>query len=152
LEVRDEYDESAPARATQAIGPRGEVGGSRTGGRGDECAEEECEVTGAAGWGEFELDTVRDEHEARDVLILDCGRSEECGRLCRAVRLAPAWRSEAHTGRHIEHQSQLESALLDIASDVGTSLPGRDVPVEMANVVARFIRSELRKREPCPRP
>ena len=99
--------------------------------------------------GEFDLDAVADEEPAR--------RGRRSGSPRRPAAPPPArpgrpWsgpRAEPQAGRDVDDQPEAQRPLLDVAPDERPSLPGRDVPVEVPDVVARLVRRSSAKVRPA---
>ena len=66
------------------------------------------------------------------------------------VGLAPVGGAEAHRGRHVEHEPGGQRPLGDVDAHVRLLQPGGDVPVDVADVVARAGRPGSRPAR-CPR-
>ena len=61
------------------------------------------------------------------------------------IRLAPVGRSKVHRRGGVEQEPRDEHALREIDADVRLTGACGDVPVDAAHVVARHVRTKLRK-------
>ena len=65
--------------------------------------------------------------------------------------LLPVHRSEPHRRRMVEQQPRGDLAVLDVLADIRRVHPRGDVPLDVAQVVARLVLAQVREVEPLPR-
>ena len=89
------------------------------------------------------LDAAVKQREA-DLVVASDGREGQQGAElgCRLTLRARAG-AEVLGARYVGHQHQRELTLLDVALDVGLAESGGDLPVDGANVVARYVGANL---------
>ena len=110
------------------------------------------EVANAAGRRQLELDPVADQDQADPIAVLDRRRGQKRRSLGRPIGLGRAFSTEPHACRDVDHQPERQRAFLDVSPHERSTLPRGHVPVEMSHVVARLVGTQLRKRQPDPRP
>jgi hypothetical protein len=152
LEVADEDRHGTTVQAPDPGEPDTEPRSGRTGGRCDKGSDKLRKVADSNPRIELSLDPIADEKQPNSVSILDRGRGQKSGRLGGAIGLGLAFGPEPHARRDIDHEPENQGPLLDEPADVGPALASRDIPVEVANVVAGFVRAELCEGETDPRP
>ena len=152
VEVAEDHDHGPPRRPADPRKTDAELGLERGRGRGDQGPDDLGEMPDAAGGHELDLEPIADHEQPDPVAIVHRRRRQEGRGLRGAIGLGAPLGAEPHAGRDVDHQPERERPLLDIPSHERLSLPGRDVPVEMAHVVTRLIGAKLRERQPDSRP
>jgi hypothetical protein len=107
-------------------------------------------VAHTAGGGELELDAIADQHQADAVSVLHGGGCEQGRRLGGPIGLGGAFDAEPHTGGNINDEPQRKRPFFDETADERPALASRDVPVDVANIIARLIGAKLGEGQPNP--
>ena len=138
-------DERERARRSDGAGGRGALQ-LRAVVRGDVAArrdERREQALAAAGRLEPEVPVPAERRDAEAVAALGGEVADREGDALGDIRLAAVGGPERHRRRHVEEQPRGERPLRDVDPDVGHGRPRRDVPVDVADVVARLVRPDL---------
>ncbi len=100
-------------------------------------------VLAAFGGRDERLDSIGEEEEADAVLLPRRGEGQRAGDLRQALALASAPAAEVARRAHVEGQEDLELAFGAERLEKGPARSGGDVPVDLANVVARHVLTDL---------
>ena len=146
-------DERERARRSDGAGGRGALSSGRSyaalSPRAATSAGEQALAT--AGRLEPEVPVPAERGDPEAVAALGREVADREGDALGDVRLAAVGRPERHRRRHVEQQPRRERPLRDVDPDVGHGYPRRDVPVDVADVVARLVRPDLGELVPPPR-
>ncbi len=96
------------------------------------------------------LDPVGEDDEPDLVVVLDGAEGEEGADLHGQLPLHPLAGAEVSRGAHVNHQHHRQLPLLLEDLHEGGAAPGRDVPVDVADVVAVLVLADLGEAHAAP--
>ena len=124
----------------------GELRARALGAEADQFADNHEDVAAPLLRGDELLDAVREEDAAHLVVVLGGREGQHGGNLRDDVLLEPVGRAEHPRGRDVDDEHHRQLALLLVDLDVGLRRACRDVPVDVAHVVAGAVLPHLGKR------
>src|SRR5690606_12243859 len=94
------------------------------------------------------LDVVREDEQPDAIVVPDGRQREHGGDLRGQLGLEAAPRAELLRAREVHDEQDRELPLLDVLLDIRMAHPGRDVPIDGADVVALLVRPHLAELHP----
>jgi hypothetical protein len=139
----DEDDRPLVEDRSQCLQGLAERGARARGLGAQKLAEHAEEVPGPLARGQVEIDVVAEAHQAHAVVVAEGGVGEGGAGLGDEAVLGLRDRPEQARGGGVDEQDDGELALLDEPLDEGLAGSGGDVPVDVADIVARLVLADL---------